>query len=182
MRLTVLLMIYTVAGLVGASDMRLLVVEYSGGVVSVIMDASIDAEKSNVERTLDNYENLQLLIPVVTESQALPADDPQATRVRSRIKGCVWFVCADLGHVMDIRTDDQDNRVGETLAELSDFESGTARWRLDAEGETTRVQLDAELEPDLWVPPMLGPYLLERKIRQQFTTGIVRLEQAAKAN
>lgn len=166
---------------VPAGEIHKLQVDYKSGVIRVVMDALIQARSSQVEATLDNYENLRLLIPVVTQSVLIPSQDAQASRVQSRIEGCVWFVCADLKHVMDVRILESGLHEGQTIAELSDFESGYAQWRLQGEGEATRLRLDAQLKPRLWVPPLLGPVLLKRKIRRQFRAGIARLEHAARA-
>ena len=44
-----------------------------------------------------------------------------------------------------------------------DIKAGRADWRFSAEGEnTTRMVFDAEIEPDFWVPPLIGPYLIAR--------------------
>ncbi len=163
----------------GAGEMRTLDVEYRHGVISINMEALLQAAHGDVERTLSDYQNLHLLLPVVKQSNVIPTGDTQATRVHSRVEGCVWIICSKLEHVMDVRVDEQGEHHGETVIELSDFDSGSAHWHFSEEGEATVVHLEAELEPQVWVPPLFGPRVLKRKIRRQFERGLERLEQAA---
>lgn len=163
----------------GAGEMRTLDVEYRHGVISINMEALLQVAHTDVERTLNDYRNLHLLLPVVKQSSIIPTDDAHSTRVHSRVEGCVWIICSKLEHVMDVQVDDQGEHHGETVIELSDFDSGSAHWRLSEEGEATVVSLEAELEPQVWVPPLFGPRVLKRKIRRQFERGLERLEQAA---
>ena len=46
-------------------------------------------------------------------------------------------------------------------------------WRIEKLGEGTRVTYDAELMPNFWVPPLIGPHIVRRNVRNQLE-GVVR--------
>jgi len=39
--------------------------------------------------------------------------------------------------------------------------------------------MDLWLEPDIWIPPLIGPYLIERRVRRELQEALRALEAAA---
>jgi hypothetical protein len=66
-----------------------------------------------------------------------------------------------------------------TLPEQSDFKYAVSEWLLEPAGEGTNVTYKLELEPDFWVPPVLGPWLLKRTLLKGGTRAINRIERLA---
>jgi hypothetical protein len=51
------------------------------------------------------------------------------------------------------------------LPERSDFSVYATRWRvIEAEGKT-RLAFEASMQPDFWIPPLIGTWAVERKLR-----------------
>ena len=57
-----------------------------------------------------------------------------------------------------------------TVPALSDFRRGIYRWQLRGENAATRMRFTAVLEPDFWVPPLIGPWMIKRKLLEEFGT------------
>ena len=56
----------------------------------------------------------------------------------------------------------------------SDFRRGRAHWRLKVSGDATLMHFDAELVPDFYIPPLIGPWLIRREMVGQITE-IIRI-------
>jgi hypothetical protein len=62
------------------------------------------------------------------------------------------------------------------LPQSSDFRRGRAQWRLTAEGNSTLMQFNAELVPDFFMPPLIGPWLIRREMANQITEIVMIIE------
>ena len=54
-----------------------------------------------------------------------------------------------------------------------DIKHMEGEWRLRAEGPSVRVEYDVQLEPDFWVPPLLGTALMRHDIKKNFE-GVIK--------
>ena len=162
-----------------AVDFQVLRVQYGDG-LHVELRALVRAPVQSTDRLLSDYDALARLVPIVTESQRIAGAAPGAQRVRTRIQGCVWFMCASLANVIDVTRTGPDAYRAVTVPALSDFTAGNMDWSYTAAGRNTLVRFDAHLKPTLWLPPLLGPYLLERKVRSQMIQGVRHLEAQAR--
>jgi hypothetical protein len=68
-----------------------------------------------------------------------------------------------------------------TLPEQSDFKYAVSEWLLEPEGDGTHVTYKLELEPDFWVPPIVGPWYLKRTLMRGGSRAIQRIENIANA-
>ena len=162
-----------------AVDFRVLRVHYGDG-LHVELRARVKAPVGRIERLLGNYDALAHLVPIVTDSQRIAGAPPGAQRVRMRLRGCVWFMCASLTNVTDVTHTGFDAYRAVTVLGLSDFSAGEMSWSFAAAGRYTLLRFDAYLKPVLWLPPLLGPYLIERKVRSQLIQGVRHLERQAR--
>ena len=66
-----------------------------------------------------------------------------------------------------------------TLPEHSDLEFGYARWRLTAEAGRTRVHISFSLRPAFWVPPVVGPLLINQALASEALALVRGIERVA---
>ena len=66
------------------------------------------------------------------------------------------------------------------VPELSDFRYGYARLNLWQEVDGTRILIRSEVEPDFWIPPLIGPWLIKRKLLSETLETVDNLELLAK--
>lgn len=71
---------------------------------------------------------------------------------------------------------DRDIKVT-TIPELSDFVSGSAIWRVRAQGEHTRVLYESTLKPAFFVPPVIGGIIIKRHIKDETLDTFRRIER-----
>jgi ribosome-associated toxin RatA of RatAB toxin-antitoxin module len=60
-------------------------------------------------------------------------------------------------HVIEFR------RVAGNLARMQ------GSWTVSGDGSACRIEYRATMEPDFWVPPLIGPLLLRREVDEQMT-------------
>jgi hypothetical protein len=162
-----------------AVDFRVLRVHYGDG-LHVELRALVRAPVQRIDRLLSNYDALARLVPIVTDSHRIAGAAPGAQRVHTQVRGCVWFMCASLTNVIDVTRTGAGAYRAVTVPALSDFGAGHMDWSYTAAGHYTLVRFDAQLKPTLWLPPLLGPYLVERKVRSQLIQGVRHLERQAR--
>jgi hypothetical protein len=154
-------------------------VSESGGVYRVNVLAIVDAPAQYVKAVLKDYKHTYRLNPSIVESEILPAPALGVSRVRVVVRGCVAFFCKDVGRVEDIRELTSDDFQAVVVPELSNLRSGTAVWNVRETGLQTRVRYQAYIEPDFFVPPLIGTYFVKRKLREELKISFSRLECVA---
>ena len=65
--------------------------------------------------------------------------------------------------------------------ETSDFHVSNETWEFRREGAGTVVNYAIEFEPKFWVPPVVGPYILKRKLESHGGGAVDRIESLARA-
>jgi hypothetical protein len=58
-----------------------------------------------------------------------------------------------------------------------DFKRMDSVMQLKAEGVGTRLTYHAEVQPDFWFPPLIGPALTRRDIAEQFTAMVREMQR-----
>ena len=154
-------------------------VSHTGGRYGVVFDVRLAAPQPRLKRYLTDYANYATYFSTIRESAVLSGEPGGLQRIRLRAHSCVWFFCRTVTMVKDIA----EQEPGEILAHidpaLSDFAEATEHWRILADGDQTRLQYEAELVPDFFVPPLIGPWLLKNSIRKSLLSGARKLEALA---
>ncbi len=132
----------------------------------VRVDAHIDAPPTEVLAQLQDYDHLSRLHKTVVESAILSREAHRA-RVVVRMQGCILFFCRVVTQTLDFHSD-PDGRYMVAIMDPadSDFKYGRMRWDLQADAPSaTRLRYQAEVVPDFWVPPLIGPWVIQRRLR-----------------
>ena len=151
-------------------------VSYEAGVYSLSIEARIDAPAAMVYRLITDYAHLQDINPAVRESRILRTDGPEKCRIRVVTRVCVLFYCRDITQSQDMVQSPGYLIEATVLPQDSDFRRGRAQWRLIAEGDTTLMYFRAELVPDFFLPPLIGPWLIRREMVNQITEIVMLIE------
>jgi hypothetical protein len=147
----------------------------------VLLVATVDRPPDQVYAVLTDYAHLARLNPAILRSRVVGRGDGGVLRVRSVIEGCVLFFCQQLVRVERV-TELAGHRIrARIVPEESDFRRGVARWWVFPRPEGgSRLRLEAEVVPDFWVPPVIGPWATERSLREDLATLVERLGQGGK--
>ncbi len=165
-----------------AGQVVTVVVTNEGNSYFVEVDALVNVDEPNVRALLTDYENLGRLNSAIEVSEILKTRKPGDYQVRTVTEACVWFYCKRVHQVQDVVESYDGTVTAVVLPEQSDFRYGYARLNLWQESEGTRVLIRSEVEPDFWIPPLIGPWLIKRKLRSEAQETIINLERVAQSD
>ena len=169
-----------------AAELREVVVDKEKGVFKVHSVSYVDAPIDAVYALLMDYENFDRISEVFVESRYLEPEEDGTLRVYTRAKGCITFFCMNIERVDRLVSEPQTRIIATAIPELSDLEYGVGDWKLSEEGEGTLIDFRHELDPDFWVPPLIGTWAIKLSLRRAGKRAVSRIEyfaqQAAQAN
>ena len=152
----------------------------NGGEYHISTEMVLHAPAGSVRAVLTDYVHAYRLNPSITESAILPSLEAGVVRLRVRIEECVAFFCVDLVSVADIKELPSGDLEVLVIPELSSFRSGGAEWRIQSWRGETRVRYELRVEPDFFIPPLIGPGIIIQKLRNEILTIFSRLECMAR--
>jgi len=153
--------------------------EYDGDSYRVEVDALVAVPKAQVRELLTDYEHLGRVNPSIEVSEILLRRAPGDYQVRTVTEACVWFYCKHIRQVQDVIESADGSVTATVIPARSDFRHGYARLNLWQEATGTRVLIRAEVEPDFWIPPVIGPWLIKRKLKSEALETVANLERVA---
>lgn len=157
-------------------------VHHEGDRYYVSLKAYLHAPPDAVFTVITDYDRLAELHRRVRESRVVRRIDDHTVEVYTRLWGCVAAVfCKGMERVERVEETAPIEVRATVIPEQSDLESGTVVWRLQAEDGGTVLSYDSEMDPDFWVPPVLGDRLLEASISRTTREMILQVEERARA-
>jgi carbon monoxide dehydrogenase subunit G len=118
---------------------------------------------------LTDFERMAEFVPNLSLSQILERGE---NTVRVRQKGTARYgpFSSDFESTREIRLipkrEIQAHGVGGNIKRMESL------MRLEAEGEGTRLEYHAEVQPDFWLPPLFGPSFVRHETAEQFSAMI----------
>ena len=168
-------------GPVRAAELDEVSVARRGDAYEIRVEILMPVAAERVRSVLTDYAHIYRLNPSITETEVLGTVDEGVVRVRTRAETCVMAFCVEAERVEDVRELASGHLRATIVPELSDFSHGTAHWHISPEGPGTRIVYRALMEPDIFVPPLVGSYLLKRVLRREIIATFTRLECIAGA-
>jgi hypothetical protein len=163
-----------------AGEIQQATVDFAHGVYTVEFDGQLSAVPSEVYRLVTAHNHLYLLNDDVLESVLLTPPDAPVKKRRVVLHICILFFCRDMKLVESLEENGKDELVATVVPAESDFSSGRTLWQITPVGATqSRLQLRSTFSPAFWVPPVIGPWLIKRKMEQELSVMIARLEHYA---
>jgi hypothetical protein len=163
-----------------AAGLTELHVSETQGIYSINLVMQMQVPARYVHRVLTDYVHIYRLDPAITDSEVLPSLDAGVVRVRTRIADCISFFCMEIDRVEDVRELQHGGLQVTTLPTLGSFKSGHAEWKIMDMEERTQVLYQAQMEPDFFIPPLIGSYLVTQKLRQSILSGLAKIEYIAR--
>lgn len=154
-------------------------VTHHGASFRISLDAVVDAPQRRVYAVLTDYTRLAELNPAISKIGVRRSPSGRGERVRSELQSCVWFFCRRLVQVEDVEEPDPYTIAARIVPGEGDFQSGSCFWRVTGEAGGTRLHYEAVRVVGFWVPPLIGPWAIERALRAQLTSSIGLLERLA---
>lgn len=152
-------------------------VGYQEGRYSLDLVMRIDSQPEAVYALVTDYDGLERISDAIIESELLDATDQEHKRRRLVTRVCILFFCFTSTLVENV-VDDSHGRILTTIVPaLSDYRYGESIWHISAAGPGTRIHFQTTLEPDFWIPPVIGPWLMKQKMRSEAEHTILNIEQ-----
>jgi hypothetical protein len=139
----------------------------------------LDAELDKVWQIMTDYEHFSRVSSSVVESRIIERVSENHHRVGISSKSCILFFCQTVNKVEDIRATPKTDIVIVIDAAQSDFSYSVEHWHLFAEGAKTRIFYSGEMEPNFFIPPVIGPWLVKSFFIEEIKATAVEVESLA---
>lgn len=140
----------------------------------------IDAPLAHVFDVLTSYEQLPELTSRFVESRYLEPAGDGAPRIFTQVRGCVLFFCRSIIRVVRLDMIRDWSITATAEPDLSQVRFGIEQWFLRADDNATVVTYSHEMEPDFWVPPLIGVWAMRRVLRRDAVEVAQRIEALSK--
>ena len=153
-------------------------ISQKGRVYRAQLTFDVTASVDQVASVLTDYEHPNRLTPDVTGREIVGRQNG-VTRVRTEIHSCVVFFCKDITLTQDV-TVVAGAIKADIVPEESDFRSGYLLWSITS-GDLggAHIQYESVIEPDFFIPPLVGGYFMRKRFRQQIFATAENLEREA---
>lgn len=163
----------------GSADLYDVHVEMQNHRYYLQSEAWFNASVDQLYRVLTDYELFRKFTSAIVESSNVEPDDLGRPRFYTRMEGCLLFWCQSFVRNGYLVLTPGTDVVAVTDPERSDFKYSQERWQLKQEGNGTLMIYSFEMEPDFWVPPLVGPYVIKRTLKRGGADAINRIEALA---
>lgn len=141
-------------------------VKVNGDMYHMRGESIIEAPADFVFDVLMDFDNFHRLAGGIAESRFLDPSDEGILLGYTRIDSCVLFFCRQLEKVEKIHATAPSEIITEVIPEQSDFKFNKTHWSLKTVDGGTLVIYEADMDPAFWVPPLIGPWALKRKLER----------------
>lgn len=169
---------------VWAYELRELGIRHQAQDYVVHLDAELAAPAPAVYARLADFAALSALNPSLRVLSLSPPAADGRQRLVSEAEFCLLGLCQALRQsqlLSSTPSGDGGSIFGITEPPpASDFQRGVSRWTVTAiDDSRSRLRFEASLSPGFWLAPVLGPWMLERRLREETLITVQRLESQA---
>ncbi len=160
------------------ADIDKVTVDHSKQRYTVEMNARMDTTAEKAYAVFTDYERLGEINDAIIRAELIDGAPEGQQRIHTQVRVCVVGICRVFDQVQDMLKAPPEHLQADIVPELSNLKYGKARWRIWNQDGRAHLYFSAEVEPDFWVPPLVGPWLIKRKLEseaEQTANGIERL-------
>jgi len=146
-----------------------------GRVYKVQITFDVAAPTNKVMAVLKDNRFPDRLNPKVTNREVI-SQQGALTRVRTEVYSCVLFFCKEVVMTLDVSVV-ADTIQSDIVPDKSDFRYGHMRWVVTSnEANGSHIVFEAVIEPDFFIPPVIGGFFARKKLRQETMVTVANLE------
>ncbi len=164
-----------------AADLELVTVDREGGTYTMHAVVRFEATLENLYDVLIDWDLSTQFSSIVLESRDVEPDEEGRPQYYSRVRLCIALFCKDFERRGHIETEPYVWIRAYADPERSDFHVSNESWWFSQDDDGVRVTYDLEFDPKFWVPPVIGPYLVKRKLKKDGPDALLRIDRAAMA-
>lgn len=162
-----------------AADLREVLVERDEDHYTLKSSAWFEVSPDALYAVLTNHDLFTRFTSAIVESRNVEPDEHGRPRFYSRMEGCVVLFCKSFIRKGHLELEPQTVIVAISDPDESDFKLSREQWELVPENDGTLLIYEFEMEPDFWVPPVIGPFYIMRALRSGGEKAINRIEALA---
>jgi hypothetical protein len=156
-------------------------VDKKDGIYSLHAETWLDATPEAIFDVLMDYDRFGRISGAYKDYGYLDPLPDGTPLVFTRMEGCLLGYCKSMTRVERLEAATPEHIKTVTLPERSDFKQSSSQWFMEEAGGGTRMTYMLEMEPDFFVPPLIGPWLLKRTLRRGGGRAVQRIERLAQA-
>jgi hypothetical protein len=176
-----LLVLAILPGAAYCADLREIRVDYDGEVYTVDSAVWFAASQQAVFEVFSDWDLSEQFSSAIVESRNLGPDANGRYGYYVRNRGCILFFCRSVERTGTVERQPLTRLRAVADPDKSDFALSDERWTFEAEGGGTLVHYRLRLKPDFWVPPVIGPWAIKHKLRDDGGEALDRIEAIARA-
>lgn len=162
-----------------AAELDSIRVSHENKIYLVRSSATLNAPIQDVYDTLIDFDNYEQFSSVYHDARWLERNDDDSGEIYTFTRGCILFVCRGFGRtesVVATRPTFIETRVDPARSKVR---YGVSVWNIEAQGDQTKIDFALDFEPDFWVPPVVGPFVVKRFLRKGGVDALDRIEWLA---
>ena len=162
-----------------AAELRDVTVEREDDRYKLRSETLFDTTQEDLYRVLTNYDDFEKFTSAFSDSRNLEPDEDGNPRFYTEMEGCVLFFCVTFERYGHLELQPETNIRAVVDPETSDFAYSVETWALSKEDDGVLLIYEFEMEPDFWVPPVIGPFYIRRALRDGAVRAVDRIEALA---
>jgi hypothetical protein len=170
------------SSLTAAGQVLNLSTDVKHGVYHLALAMIVDAPFTDVRYVITDYVHVYRIDPSIVDSEVLGKPGASVTRVKTLVNDCVFSFCRGILRVEDVREVGDDDIYTVIVPRLSNVRSGAAHWQILPLGARTRINYGMTLDPGFFVPPLIGGYIVEKKLQDETLICMNNIERIARVH
>ena len=162
-----------------AAAIRTIEIEHDDGVYRLVSTAYLAAPREAIFDVLTDYERFGRISSTYTDYGFMEPAADGTPIIHTTMEGCVWFFCVTMRRVERMEVEAPRYIRTDTLPEQSNFKLGFSEWTLEPEAGGTSMTYRLTMEPDFWIPPLIGPWVLKQRLERGGRGAVNRIERLA---
>jgi ribosome-associated toxin RatA of RatAB toxin-antitoxin module len=164
---------------VRSAELRDITVDLRNDRYRLTSETYLDVSRESLYAILSDFEQFEKFTSAIVESRNTGPDERGRPGFYARMQGCVLLFCKSFIRTGYVLLSPIAEIVAISNPDESDFKFSRERWQLIPDGDGTIMIYDFELEPAFWVPPVIGPFVIQRVLRSGAERAVNRIEALA---
>ena len=161
------------------ADIRTVTVDRDGKHYRMRSEVFFDVDRETLYNVFRNWDLSTEFSSWIVEARNLEPDENGVAGFYIKNHGCLAFICKTLVRQGYVEDEPYTFIRASADAELSDFAVSDETWHFETEGDGTVVVYELEMSPKFWVPPVIGPWVIKRKLKNDGGEALDRIEAIA---
>ena len=162
-----------------SAEMRSVDVEYEDGYYYLESEVWFDVGREAIFDVFLDWDLAEEYSSIIVEAKNVGPDEFGGMGYYIHNRGCILFFCKTALRNGSVTSEQYEFIRAIADPETSDFKLSEETWLFRTEDDGTIVRYELKMKPDFWIPPVVGPYFMKRKLRNEGGEAIDRIEQIA---